>query len=164
MAKVLLTTQDTFTKAGRFVPKGSPVSSDEVDFDTENSGNLIEAPQSLQGTQPIVEISAIAPTGPNPVNPQQIAPDVYQTATGYEQAGVRLVGEVTKPEKQRITIVGIDNEKALNAQADVNEAFEKNAEEVAQRDADARAADAKAERSALDHDGDGRKGGSRKAG
>ena len=151
MAKVLLTTQDTFTKAGRFVPKGSPVSSDEVDFDTENSGNLIEAPQSLQGTQPIVEISAIAPTGPNPVNPQQIAPDVYQTATGYEQAGVRLVGEGTKPEKQRITIVGIDNEKALNAQADVNEALEEASEEAAQNAADP-----------LDHDGNGRKGGAKK--
>ena len=149
MAKMLLTTQDTFTKAGRFVSKGQPISSEEVDFD-ENSTNLIEAPKSLQGAQPVVEISAIAPTGPNPLNPQQIAPDVYQTAAGYEQAGVRLVGEVTKPEKQRITIVGIDNEAAQNAQADVNEALEKDAEEKSN--------------AALDHDGDGRKGGSRKAG
>lgn len=142
MSKVLLATMDTFTKAGRFVSKGQPVSSEEVDFDGDNTANLIEAPKSLTGKQPVVEISALAPTGPNPTAPQQVAPDVVQTAAGYEQAGVLLVGEVTKPEKQRIEVVGIDDEKGANAQADVNEAL------------------AKAD--ALDHDGDGRKGGSKK--
>ena len=164
MTKMLLTTQNTVTKAGRFVSKGQPVSADEVDYDAETSTNLIEAPASLQGTQPIVEISAIAPTGPNPTNPQQIAPDVVQTGVGYEQAGVRLVGDVTKPETQRITIVGIDSEKAQNAQADVNEALEKGAEKAAQIEADRLEEVRENEANALDHDGDGRKGGMRKKG
>ncbi len=111
--KLLIARVDTFTKAGRYVARGSTVRENEVDYDPENSDNLIEAPGD--GTQAVVEISAIAPTGPNPQNPQQIAPDVVQVSGGYEQAGARLVGEVTLPEKQRIEIVGIDKESTAQA-------------------------------------------------
>lgn len=127
--KVLLATMDTFTKAGRFVPRGNPIAEDEVDFEGEESRNLTEAPKELQDNQPVMEISAIAPTGPNPTAPQQIAPDVVQTVAGYEQQGVRLVGEVTVPEKKRIQVVGIDDEKAAEAQAAVNEKLQEAAEE-----------------------------------
>lgn len=59
----------------------------------------------------IVEIAAIAPTGPNPRNPQQIPPDAIQGPTGdYVQPGKRLVGEVTAPEKERIEERGLREE------------------------------------------------------
>ncbi len=117
--QLLIARVDTFTKAGRIVARGSTVRASEVDYDPKTSDNLIEAPTGDE--QAVVEIAAIAPTGPNPVAPQQIAPDVVQTATGYEQAGARLVGEVTLPEKQRIEIVGIDKEST--AQDDVTQAL-----------------------------------------
>lgn len=117
--KLLIARVDTFTKAGRYVARGSTVRESEVDYEAGKSDNLIEAPGG--DVQAVVEISAIAPTGPNPQNPQQIAPDVVQVSGGYEQAGARLVGEVTLPEKQRIEIVGIDKEST--AQADVTQAL-----------------------------------------
>lgn len=146
MTKTLLATMDTFTKNGRFVPKGMPLSEDEVDYNGDESRNLTEAPKALQGQQPVLEVSAIAPTGPNPTAPQQIAPDVYQTVAGYEQGGVRLVGEVTQPEKQRIKVVGIDDTKAAEAQGEVGQQLEEAAEEQRQLDEkqreEARAAEA----------------------
>lgn len=149
MTKVLLATMDTFTKQGRFVSKGQPVTADEVDFDDDNNGNLTKAPASLTGQAPVVEISAIAPTGPNPTAPQQVAPGTVQTVAGYEQNGAILVGEVTKPEKERITIVGIDSKKGASAQADVAEALEQAAvdqQDAAEADRKAAAAEAKAAR------------------
>lgn len=119
---LLIATQDTFTKAGRFISRGQPVSSDEVDYD-ENSSNLIEAPAGIDHLA-VVQVSAIAPTGPNPTAPQQIAPDVVQTTDGYVQAGARLVGEVTLPQEQRIEIVGIDPED--DTQAKVTQALADN--------------------------------------
>jgi len=119
---LLIATQDTFTKAGRFVSRGQTVSSEEVDYN-EDSANLIEAPTGID-RMAVVEVSAIAPTGPNPKNPQQIAPDVVQTVEGYVQSGAVLVGEVTLPEKQRIEIVGIDKDD--DTQAKVQEALDDN--------------------------------------
>jgi hypothetical protein len=133
-AKMLLATIDTFTKQGRFVPKGQPLSSEEVDTEGSNTANLTDAPASL-GEGAVIEISAIAPTGPNPTAPQQKPNDSYQTEAGFVQAGVRLVGEVTKPEKERIEIVGIDSKKAADVQADVNEKLEKAGEEQAEEEA-----------------------------
>ncbi len=119
---LLIATQDTFTKAGRFVSRGQTVSSEEVDYN-EDSENLMEAPTGID-KMAVVEVSAIAPTGPNPKNPQQIAPDVVQTVEGYVQSGAVLVGEVTLPEKQRIEIVGIDKDD--DTQAKVQEALADN--------------------------------------
>lgn len=111
---------DAFTKSGKFVPRGGLVTTDEVDFDAkDDNGAFIKAPSGLE-TLAVVEVSAIAPTGPNPQNPQQIASDAMQTVEGYVQGGARLVGEVTVPEKQRIEIVGIgknDDSQAKIAQA-----------------------------------------------
>lgn len=122
MTEVLIAKADTFTKAGRYVYRGQTLSADEVDFDAEKSkAHLIEAPEGVDGTA-VVQVSAIAPTGPNPQNPQQLAPDAVQTPDGYAQAGAKLVGEVTLPEKQRITVVGIDPED--DTQAKVTEALD----------------------------------------
>ncbi len=107
MAKDYIAKTATFTKNGRYVERGQLVSDEEVDFEEGSEAHLLKAPSGINHAA-VVEISAIAPTGPNPKNPQQIAPDVVQTSGGYAQAGAILVGEVTLPEKQRIEVVGID--------------------------------------------------------
>jgi hypothetical protein len=130
-AKLLLARIDTFTKAGRYVPRGMTVSSDEVDFDPKTSDNLTEAPEgAAEGV--VIEMSAIAPTGPNPKNPQQIAPGTVQTTDGYVDRGARLVGEVTLPEKQRIEVVGIDPESTV--QDDVSAALEEADADAAEKE------------------------------
>lgn len=134
-SRLLIATQDTFTKEGRFVPRGNPVPADEVDYDPDTSTNLIEAPRAAQEGV-AVEVSSISPTGPNPTEPQQIAPDVVQTNAGYFQNGVRLVGEVTVPEKQRIEVVGLDD--SGDAQAEVNQALEESDQRRAEQEAEAR--------------------------
>lgn len=111
---------DTFTKANRFVPRGGVLYEDEIDTDG-NTDNVIEA-DDVTEERAVVQVSAIAPTGPNPVNPQQIPPDAEQTTEGYVQLGARLVGEVTVPEKQRIEVVGIDPED--DTQGKVQEALD----------------------------------------
>lgn len=110
MSKTLIATQDTFTKEGVLVRRGMVVDASTVDYDKEKSTNLAEV--SGEAPQAVVEVSAIAPTGPNPTAPQQIAPGTVQTTDGYvSDVGARLVGEVTVPEKQRI-IVTDDNAEA----------------------------------------------------
>lgn len=110
MAKLLIARIDAFTKAGRYVSKGEILSADEVDYDAnDDKAAFVAAPSGLNENA-VVEVSAIAPTGPNPQNPQQIPPGTVQTSAGYIENGARLVGEVTLPEKQRITITGIDKE------------------------------------------------------
>lgn len=62
---------------------------------------------------PVVEIAAIAPTGPNPTQPQQIPPDARQTpGGGYEQPGKVLVGEVTRPAEERTALISTPEEEA----------------------------------------------------
>lgn len=126
--KLLIAVNDTFTKQGRIVSRGQTVLASEVDYVSPDeatderpaSTNLIEAPEGVE-QQAVVEVAAIAPTGPNPQNPQQIAPDVVQTSGGYEQAGAKLVGEVTAPAEVRIVDAGIDKED--DTQAKVTQAL-----------------------------------------
>lgn len=118
MAELLLATVDTFSKVGHFVPRGTVVSSDEVDYVEGVSTNLIPAPAGISSGA-VVQVSAIAPTGPNPTAPQQIAPGVVQTSGGYVESGATLIGEVTVSDKQRVVIVGDpeDDTQAIVAQA-----------------------------------------------
>ncbi len=110
MSKLLIARIDAFTKAGRYVAKGEVISADEVDYDAkDDKAAFAEAPSGINANA-VVEISAIAPTGPNPQNPQQIPNGTVQGPGGYVQDGARLIGEVTLPEKQRIEVVGIDKE------------------------------------------------------
>ena len=61
---MLIARIDTFTKEGRYVKRGQVVSRPEAeDHDGNISDNYIEAPE---GAGVAVEVSAIAPTGPNP--------------------------------------------------------------------------------------------------
>ncbi len=106
MTKMLIATQDAFSKNATYIAKGQVVSADEVDW-TDGDPGFIAAPSGINANA-VVEVSAIAPTGPNPKNPQQIAPGTVQTAGGYVENGARLVGEVTAPVKVRITDAGID--------------------------------------------------------
>lgn len=55
----------------------------------------------------VVEMAAVGPTGPNPVNPQQVPPDARQTVAGHFIPGARLVGEVTTDEETRLERSGI---------------------------------------------------------
>lgn len=67
----------------------------------------------------VVEIAPIAPTGPNPTQPQQIPPGAVQGPGGeYMIPGKQLVGEVTHPKEERIDDRGLrdaDREDAVNA-------------------------------------------------
>lgn len=123
MTKTLIATMDTFTKGGRFVPRGAPLSADEVDFD-KDSPNLTEAPKDF-GNQKAIPTSAIAPTGPNPVAPQQIAPGVVQTEAGYFDRGARVVGDVTKPAKERMVEIVDDGD---TTQGDVQAKLDEHAQ------------------------------------
>ena len=82
MAKTLIATVDTFTKQGRFVPRGAPLSSDEIDYNKKKSTNVTEAPSGVADGA-AVQVSAIAPTGPNPTAPQQLAPGAVQVGGDY---------------------------------------------------------------------------------
>ena len=135
MTKMLIATQDAFSKNATYIARGQVISASEVDWKDGEPG-FIAAPSGVTGNA-VVEVSAIAPTGPNPRNPQQIAPGTVQTAAGYVQDGAVMVGEVTVPEKQRITIVGIDKED--DTQAKVQEALAK-ADAKAAKEADAKPA------------------------
>ncbi len=116
--ELLIARIDAFTKNGRYVQRGQTVSSEEVDYSKgdENSA-FIEAPSGVD-TNAVVEMSAIAPSGPNPKMPQQIPNGTVQTAEGYVQSGATLIGEVTIPEQERrVMIVEDDDTQALVADA-----------------------------------------------
>lgn len=142
MAKLLIATANTFTKNQTFRAKGEVVSADEVDWIKGEPG-FIEAPSGVDGNA-VVEVAAIAPTGPNPQNPQQIAPGVVQTTGGYVDQGAKLVGEVTAPAKVRIKDAGIDPND--DTQAKVTQALADAAEEEAEAAAKRSEADLKASR------------------
>ncbi len=121
MTKMLIATADAFDKNANFVAKGEVIGADQVDW-KEGGPGFIAAPSGINANA-VVEVSAIAPTGPNPKNPQQIAPGTVQTTGGYVQDGARLVGEVTAPVKVRITDAGIDPDD--DTQAKITEAVTK---------------------------------------
>lgn len=51
----------------------------------------------------VTQMAPIGPTGPNPTSPQQIPPDARQTIAGHVlPGGVKLVGEVTLPARERL--------------------------------------------------------------
>lgn len=93
-----------FDASGSLRPLGSiaMLDSDKV---KEGARHVVKADKNL--TPVNVQMAAIAPSGPNPVNPQQIPPDALQTIRGYEQPGAKLVGEVTTPEAVRLEAAGL---------------------------------------------------------
>ena len=127
MTQMLIATGDAFTKDAVYIARGQVVSADTVDWKDGDAG-FIEAPAGVTANA-VVEVSAIAPTGPNPKNPQQIAPGTVQVAGGYSDQGATLVGEVTDPVKVRITDAGIDRKD--DTQAKVTEALADAAEKPA---------------------------------
>lgn len=127
MAKLLLATADAFTKAAKFVGRGEVVSADEVDWKDGDAG-FVPAPSGVDGN-PVVEVSAIAPTGPNPRNPQQVAPGTIQTPAGWVDQGATLVGEVTVREKERFAEIDVDDD----TQAKIAEALAKADEDEPKR-------------------------------
>lgn len=114
--RTVLAKMDSFVD-GRLVPAGFTVPiSDDVEISTGKDGNFEEIEGDLP-TPDRIQISAIAPTGPNPTAPQQIAPDMVQSIEGYVKPGAIVVGEVTKPAEQRIEIVGLDDNQGTEEQA-----------------------------------------------
>lgn len=146
MAQLLIARIDAFTKQGKYVQRGQVISAEEVDYDADDANSAFtKAPSGVTGDA-VVEISAIAPTGPNPQNPQQIPNGTIQGPGGYIQDGARLVGEVTVPEKQRIEVVGIDKEDDTQSRiADALADADKADADTAVKDAKASTAAAKAE-------------------
>jgi hypothetical protein len=135
----------TFTKNGRYVERGQLIEDNELD-DVE-SGNVIPAPDGIKENA-VVEISAIAPSGPNPQNPQQLPIGAVQVPGGYAQDGAKLVGEVTVPEKQRIEVVGIDKDD--DTQAKITEALAKDDANLPNEGTEGTVADVSARAASLD--------------
>jgi len=142
MTKMLIATADAFSKNATYIPRGAVVNASDVDWEDGDAG-FIAAPSGVDGNA-VVEVSAIAPTGPNPKNPQQIATGVVQTAGGYMDQGATLVGEVTAPVKVRITDAGIDKED--DTQAKVTQAVADAAVKEGEKRAETAKAEAKAAR------------------
>ena len=110
VAKLVL--KDSFDDTNTFVSKGQIGSfyADKLNGDEDHL-------QDVGAFQPaIVQISPIAPTGPNPTAPQQIPPDAVQTAGGgYALPGKVLVAEITQPGDARAAFVeGGDESKVTN--------------------------------------------------
>lgn len=129
MTKLLIATADSFTKDAVFVAKGQVIPASAVDWKEGDTG-FIAAPSGIDAGA-VVEVAAIAPTGPNPKNPQQIAPGTVQTTSGYSDGGATLVGEVTDPVKVRITDAGIDRDG--DTQAKVAQALADDAAKTAKK-------------------------------
>jgi len=115
---------NSFDATGKYVPEGHIGTFDE-DKITEKDKQLVD-PGELPGTA-IVQIAAIAPTGPNPQQPQQLPPDAVQgPGGGYMIPGKQLVGEVTRTQEERIDQAGLGDK---DLEAEVSEALRKIAEE-----------------------------------
>jgi hypothetical protein len=138
-----LTTKDTFTKEGAFVPRGHPIMVDSDDLNG-NERNLIDYDGSIERS--VVEMAAVAPTGPNPTRPQQVPVNAVETIEGFVVPGAVLVGEVTASADERLDKSGISAENT--GQSDIAAALMADADDTAAADkkvADAkRAADKKA--------------------
>jgi len=91
MARVQkITTNPSFID-GRWVAKGFPVwvDTDKLSGRERNFADV----GTLAGSPAVVEMAAVAPTGPNPKQPQQVPPDAKQTVEGHVIPGAVLVGE-----------------------------------------------------------------------
>lgn len=100
-----LVTADSFDARGVFVPAGHLGT-----FVEENISGREKQLEDADKLPPavMVEMSPIAPTGPNPKIPQQIPPDAVQDSAGtYALPGKTLVAEVTDPAEQRIDNAGL---------------------------------------------------------
>jgi hypothetical protein len=99
-----LVVNDSFDARGVLVPAGHIGS-----FDEEKISGKEKNLRDVGDFEPArVEISPIAPTGPNPKIPQQLPPDAVQGPGGqYVSPGKELVAEVTDPQESRIDDAGL---------------------------------------------------------
>jgi hypothetical protein len=119
-----LTMVNSFDATGKYVPEGHLGTFDDEKI-TDTDKHLVD-PGELPGDTPMVQIAAIAPTGPNPTVPQQLPPDAVQApGGGYVVPGKQLVGEVTRRQEERIDQAGLGNPEI---EAEVSEALRKIAE------------------------------------
>lgn len=96
-----VTLADAFDAAAKFVPAGHIGTFDDDKIDPKKDLHLVD-PKELPETA-MVQIAAIAPTGPNPTMPQQKPADAVQgPGGGYFTPGKQLVAEVTHPQEIRI--------------------------------------------------------------
>lgn len=109
-----LATRGSFIN-GRYVPRGFPVTVDDRKV-KPGQKNLVPAGKVARD---VVQISAVAPTGPNPTRPQQVPPDATQTVEGHVQPGALLVGETTDP--KAVDVAEQAKQDATGAQARVAE-------------------------------------------
>lgn len=144
-----LATKASFAN-GRYIPRGHIVELDPALVKASNT-NLV--PAGDIGPLERVEIAAIGPTGPSPVAPQQVSPDTVQTIEGYSRAGVIQVGEgagaaadAAAAQREKLA----DAKTGSGSEAKVAAALAGKSSMLDDEPADP-----------LDHDGDGKKGGSR---
>jgi hypothetical protein len=114
----MVTLAAAFDATGKYVPEGH-IGTFDTDKITEKDKHLVD-PGELPGTA-MVQISPIAPTGPNPTTPQQLPADAIQgPGGGYFTPGKQLVSEVTANAETRITGANLDKPEL---EAEVSEAL-----------------------------------------
>lgn len=110
----MLATEDSFDANGVLVPAGH-IGTFDADRLNGKEKHLHEVDGDMRPA--VVEMAAIAPTGPNPTVPQQVPPGAVQGPGGnYMTPGKVLVGEVTSPADERIEQRGLrdpDQEAAV---------------------------------------------------
>lgn len=98
-----VTTRDTFTQSGELVPAGTRITVDEAKLGDaarpearaeDDFSNLVDPGEGAEVV--IAAVAPIAPTGPNPTVPQQLAPGTRQTAAGYQNGDQFLTAEGSK--------------------------------------------------------------------
>lgn len=101
-----LVTKPSFDDSGTYRAPGSIGA-----FKLENAKGNHQ--KNVDGFEPaVVEVAAVAPTGPNPKQPQQIPHDAVQTpGGGYEQPGRVLVAEVTADAEERLAPISSGKEE-----------------------------------------------------
>ncbi len=106
----MLVKEASFDATGTLIAEGH-VGTFDADRLTGEEKHL--EPIGTDYAPPVIEIAAIAPTGPNPTAPQQIPPDGGQgPGGGYFQPGKVLVGEVTRPQDERLANISTPEEEA----------------------------------------------------
>lgn len=115
-----VTLLDAFDATGKYVPKGH-IGTFDADKIEDTDTHLVD-PGELPGIA-TVQIAAIAPAGPNPTAPQQLPADAVQgPGGGYMIPGKNLVGEVTRPQEERIDQAGLGDP---DLETEVSEALAK---------------------------------------
>lgn len=86
----------TVANIKKAVVDGTTRKSDDTSEETTKrvrNSNIAPLGEGDEGMVPVVAMAAIAPTGPNPVKPQQVPAGTFSTGAGFFNDGNKLVAE-----------------------------------------------------------------------